>query len=108
MNADLPPETSLLGVKLASLVAGFAGGVVSLSYIQQLTKLQALLAVMTGALVSGYCTPVVTHYLGLSFPLENGVAFFVGLTAMNIVPGMMKLSERWRDDPKLPPSGGPQ
>lgn len=97
MADHISPE---LGVKLATLVAGFAGGVVSLSYVRQLTKGQAFLAVITGSISAGYATPVVNHFFNLPTSLENGVAFIVGLTAMNIIPGILNLSERFRKDPE--------
>ena len=28
-------------------------------------------------------------------PLENGIAFALGLTSMNIIPGVLALAERW-------------
>lgn len=92
------PDGAYLGVKLASLVAGFAGGVVSLSFVRELTKLQAALAVLTGALCAGYLTPVLGLYLPPAVP-EPTLAFLVGLTAMNIVPGLIRLSELFRRDP---------
>lgn len=94
---------SILGVKYAALVAGFAGGVVSLSYVRPLTRLQSAMAVLSGALVAAYGTPVAVHYLGLAGnPLENGIAFGLGLTAMNIIPGILALAERWGRNPTLP------
>jgi hypothetical protein len=90
---------SLLGVKYASLIAGLAGAVVSLSYLKELTKWQMVLAVLTGALVAGYMTPIVNWYFDLEEVLSNGMAFILGLTSMNIVPGVMKLSEIVRNDP---------
>lgn len=92
------PDGAMLGVKLASLVAGFAGGVVSLSFVRELSKMQASLAVVTGALCAGYLTPAVVAYLGASFP-EPSIAFVVGLTAMNIIPGIIKVSEIFRRHP---------
>ena len=91
---------SYLGVKVASVVAGFAGGVVSLSYLKPLTKSQMLLAVATGALIAGYITPAVLHYITFPSELENGIAFLVGLTAMNIVPGFIAIADRFRQNPE--------
>lgn len=92
-------EYSLFGVKAATAVAGFAGAVVSLQAIKPLSRWQAMLAVMTGAAVAGYGTPVVAHYLALTAELQNGVAFFLGLTAMHIVPGLIRIGELFRNDP---------
>jgi hypothetical protein len=89
-----------IGLKLAYIIAGFFGGVVSLSFIKELNRWQAFIAVFTGAVSAGYGTPVTLYYLGLTSPaLENGTAFFIGLTAMNIIPGVVKLSEVFRRHP---------
>lgn len=96
-------EATVFGLKLGTMVAGFAGGVISLSFIKELTPLQGALAVFTGAASSAYVTPLVMHYLfsaQLGTPIENGVAFVIGLTAMNIIPGLIKLSEIFKRDPR--------
>lgn len=94
-------DAGVFGLKFASLVAGFAGGVVSLSFIRELTKPQAALAVFTGSVTAGYGTPIFLHYIGLqSYELANGAAFIIGLTAMNIIPGLIKLSEIFKRDPR--------
>ena len=95
-----PVSSSFFGVKLASLVAGFAGGVVSLSYLRGLAHWQMLLAVATGTLTAGYITPAVLHYILFPAELENGIAFLIGLTAMNIIPGVVTLSDRFRQNPE--------
>jgi hypothetical protein len=89
-----------LGVKFASLLAGFAGGVVSLSYLRQLTPLQMALAVLAGTFMAGYLTPLAQHWIGMPDEVENGVAFLLGMTAMNLVPGFLRLSERFLEDPE--------
>lgn len=99
------PEASWLGVKLTFAVAGFWGGVISLSFIKNLTRSQGVLAVLTGIGSANYGTPFAMHYLLLaSSPnegLANAVAFIIGLTAMNIIPGVLKLSEIWRKNPLM-------
>jgi len=85
------------GVKLGIAVAGFAGGVASLSYLRPLSKLQAGVSVLTGALFATYVTPVVTAQFNLSQTTEHGAAFLLGLCAMNIIPGVLRASEYLRD-----------
>lgn len=99
---------AIYGVKYASLLAGFAGGIVSLSYMRQLTAWQMALAVVTGALIAGYLTPIAQHWIGLPEAVENGLAFLLGLTSMNIVPGFMALSEKFKRDPESMLGGGPR
>jgi hypothetical protein len=88
------------GVKFGVAIAGLAGGVVSLSYVKPLSKWQAFLAVFTGAVCSAYLTPLVVDYFHFSPTAEHGAAFLVGLTAMNIIPGIIKLSDRFKSNPE--------
>lgn len=98
--------TGYLGMKTSVMVAGFAGGVVSLSYLRELTCLQMVMAVLAGTVTSGYLTPLAQHWITMPTEAENAVAFLLGLTAMNIVPGFLKLSEIFRRDPRSFFGGG--
>lgn len=95
----------VLGVKYAALVAGFAGGVISLAYLKKLSRTEMVLAVLAGSACAGYLTPVAIPVIAgaLSIPptphLENAAAFLFGLTSMNIIPGLIRLSEVFRRDP---------
>ena len=92
-------DQNVLGVKVATAVAGFAGGVICLSYLRELSRLQAVGAVLTGAVTASYGTPALMWYISMPPPLENFAAFFIGLTAMNIIPGFIRLSEMFRRNP---------
>lgn len=94
------------GIKLAYMVAGFAGGVVSLRYVKNLNWWQGLSSVLGGTLTANYLTPVVQFYLKMEQPQEYGTAFIVGLVALNLLAGVFKLSEKWKEDPTLPGQGG--
>jgi hypothetical protein len=86
--------TTSLGIKLASLVAGFAGGVVSLAFVQALTRAQAIGAVAVGSLTAAYMTPAIVQYFNIGPGYENGVAFLIGLLAMQVIPLVQKLAVR--------------
>lgn len=88
-----------LGVKHAALVAGAAGAVISLRYIDDLSMVGRVLAVITGTVTAGYGSPAAGQWLDLSQPTENAVAFVLGLTAMNLIPGLLKLSDQFASDP---------
>jgi hypothetical protein len=92
---------SIPGIKLAYMIAGFAGGVVSLRYTKDLTPGQGFLSVVGGATCANYLTPVFQHFLGMPPALEFGAAFIVGLIALNLAAGIFKRSEKWRDDPTI-------
>lgn len=100
----MPEPTSsaiggMLGIKYGSLVAGAIGGLISLYHIEELSGWGRLLAILSGMSVAGYGTPVIDAWLDLSPSMENAVAFFLGLTAMNIIPGLLKISELFKNDP---------
>ena len=99
MAIDPGPEANVLGIKIATAVAGFLGGVICLSWLRGLSHPQAAMAVLTGAVTSAYGTPALMFYLHWPAPLENFAAFFIGLTAMNIIPGLLRISEMWRRNP---------
>lgn len=102
MAADLPtPESTILGVKTATLVCSFIGAALSLSYAKEMTRGQAVVAVLTGTSVAVFAAPLALHYLGLSEGFERAVAFFTGLLAIRAVPVALGLVERVRDI-KLP------
>jgi len=91
------PVSTAIGIKLASLVAGFAGGVVSLAFLSNLTRWQAAMAVVVGSLSAAYMTPVAIVYMGWTDrpELQNGTAFVIGLTAMNLIPAIKAAAARW-------------
>ena len=97
--ADPSFNDTFLGVKLATLVAGFAGGIVSLSFVKQLTPLAGILAVFTGMVAAGYGTPALLYYVSLPAEMQYFSAFVIGLTAMNLIPAILKVSEILRNDP---------
>lgn len=103
--AEPHSAAGFLGVKYSALVAGFIGGVISLGFLRELDKLQMALAVLSGTACAGYLTPIAIPLIASaagvepSAEMENVAAFFLGLTAMNIVPGVIHLSEIFRRDP---------
>lgn len=80
------PVTTAIGIKLSTIVAGFAGGIVSLAFLQGLSRKQAVLAVLVGCLTAVYLTPVAVYEMNLGPQFENGTAFLLGLSAMNLIP----------------------
>ena len=99
MAMDPGAEANILGIKIATAVAGFLGGVICLSWLRRLSHPPAAMAVLTGAVTASYGTPALMFYLHWPTPLENFAAFFIGLTAMNIIPGLLRLSEMFRRNP---------
>ncbi len=82
------------GAKIPVLIAGFVGGLVSLSFLKPLTRWQAISAVFTGATFAFYAAPAIAIYLDLGLRMESLVAFLLGLTAMNVVPAILQISQK--------------
>lgn len=91
-----------LGIKLALVIAGFAGGVVSLRYVQGLNWWRGVLCVISGVFVANYVTPIFMHFTGIPPIYETGSGFIVGLIGLNLTAGIFKRSVIWKDDPKIP------
>lgn len=99
----MEPTTTggIFTVKFATVIAGFAGGVVSLSFVTALNWWQRFTAVFTGAAAAHYFTPLILLYFKWpeGHDVNGGVAFVVGITAMNVIPGLVRISELFRANP---------
>lgn len=91
-----PTAATLVGAKYSATIAGFFGSVVSLTFLKELTLMQMLLAVFTGCATSTYTTPLFMHYLSITPELNDGVAFVIGVVAMNLVPAVLALVDAVR------------
>jgi hypothetical protein len=82
----------LLVAKYGVVTASFVGAILSLGFLKDLTRGQAATAVLTGFFFSIFLTQPVTAYLVQKLELVSddyllcGVAFVLGLTAMNLIP----------------------
>lgn len=92
------------GVKASTLIAGLIGGILALSMLPKLTYRKALTAVVGGGACAAYATPIAAEMVNLtSRNLENGLAFILGVVGMNILGGIFKLTDHWRQRPTLDP-----
>lgn len=88
----------ILGVKLATVVAGFVGAIASLAYMRDLTPAKAGLAIVVGTGCAAYVTPLVMGWLSLEGTSgENAAAFIVGIIGMNLVGALYRGGERLRE-----------
>ncbi|WP_432783709.1 peptidase M48, Ste24p [Pseudomonas corrugata] len=85
---------SVLLVKYGVVMAAFIGSILSLGFLKDLTRGQAATAVATGFWFSVYLTQPVTLWIAPKLDMDVndgllcGVAFVLGLTAMNIIPAL--------------------
>lgn len=91
------------GLKIGIGLAGFWGAVASLSFVPQLKPWQAAGVVLVGTVTAIYLTPVLIphlpRWLGEGAAYERGVAFLLGVTAMSLLGGVVKLGKIFSDDP---------
>ena len=89
------------GLSYEVLLAGFAGGLTSLSFMAPMSLWQRLWTPFTATLTAGYTAPIWAHYL--SRVLEDGVsnltllvfsAFAVGVLTQVLIPAAMKWVHR--------------
>lgn len=74
-----------LGLDVILLLAGFAGGIASLTKSTNLTKWQKFISVMSGGFAANYLTPVVGRWLDLGDDVLYGVGFLLGYGGLKAV-----------------------
>lgn len=86
---------SILGVQYDALLAGFFGGLVSLSYLPAATLLRTAGSVVGSSLIAGWFAPLLVMVAGNYFPFITGAgetpvrisaAAALGLGAQVIIP----------------------
>lgn len=103
-------EATFAGVKIATAVYAFLGSAISLSYAKQMTRIQALVALVSGVITSVAVQPLVMDKLGLSSSVANSISFLLGLVSMRAIPALLTLVDRSKrakvpllpDEPPVP------
>lgn len=81
--------------------AGFAGSVISSFHIDNnLSLKQKLVSIISGGLFVGFMVPAIADHLALKLlGYICALSFIVGLTAMMLTVGILKLAIKFRDNP---------
>lgn len=89
------------GLDYAILLAGFAGGLVSLSFLPPMSIWRRIWTPVTATLTAGYATPLATYaiakWLGteeMPGSLELFAAFATGVVTQFAIPAFIKLAQR--------------
>ena len=97
------------GLDYSVLIAGFAGGLVSLSFLPPMGMWRRIWTPVTATLTAGYLTPVATPYLAglagegvVQSSLQAAAGFATGLTAQVLIPILLRMT-RQRFAPQKPP-----
>lgn len=91
---------ALFGAKISSLIAGFAGAALSLTYIRQLNHRSAMIAQAGGLASAVFLAPAVISFFHLPDSTEGAVYFLTGLLGLNILAAISGLIDIARADPK--------
>ncbi|MDQ7020146.1 MAG: hypothetical protein Q9M33_13410 [Robiginitomaculum sp.] len=91
---------ALFGAKISSLVAGFAGAALSLTYIRQLNHRTAAIAQAGGLAAAVFLAPAIITFFHLPEDVEGAVYFLVGLLGLNVLAAIAGLIDIARADPK--------
>jgi len=99
-----------LNIKLSYLLAGAAGGIVR-AFLIGTSIYTACASIIIGTLTATYMTSTVSDIYGAIFRVavepnfQHGVAFVVGLTAMLICEGLLRMARKWSKNPVFPKGG---
>lgn len=113
-NLHLDPGIAAAVAKAAAFAPGFAGAVVSLAFVGQLTARGRILAVGVGFISAAFMGPGLAALADLAWPgvlpeeVRGTIIFFVGLCAMGCLPKLLEWAKRKAGDPlSLMKPGGP-
>jgi hypothetical protein len=83
---------SLTGVKLAGLIGGLFGSLVTLSYLPSLKNWQRVGAYLTGVVCAAYLPPLVTYFFNLPLALDGPLGFIAGVFGMGLIGAGVTIS----------------
>lgn len=74
-----------VGIEVASLFAGLAGGLASITKDKNLTRGQRFITVVVGGLISAYLTPIFGIFLNMPDQAKYGIGFVIGYSGLRSV-----------------------
>lgn len=105
----LPPDFTILGLKVEHLAAGASGGIARALLSPGAPRGRKIAGGIIGAFSAGYSTPVMAWLFAQRVGLPDNIAvtaggmvgFGIGLVGMSICEGLLKWARAWRD--RVPP-----
>lgn len=90
------------GLSYEILMAGFAGSLASVSYLEGMSPWRRLWSVVTSTITAGYTAPVAGVYASGALSIVETatttmnvfVAFLIGVTAQVLIPAVMRLGPK--------------
>jgi len=87
------------GLTYEVLLAGFAGGMVSLSFLDSMSTWRRIWTPVTATLTAGYTAPIAAHYLASGLAGVNHLAllvfcaFCVGVLTQSLIPALIRYAK---------------
>lgn len=91
------PQVSLWDDTKAVIVAGLIGSLLSLAFVEQMSKRQRIVAVLSGMVMAHYLAPLIA-FLFNEDKYQETIGFLVGLFGMSVVAAVfrtIKNSDLW-------------
>lgn len=93
-----------IGLNPSHIFAGLAGAFTRTVVQGKKLTWEIVSGSIVGTLCAAYMTPIVASWLvALGFDLQstNGIAFGIGLIGMSIAEGLVKLAQKWSQNPVI-------
>ena len=92
---------SIIGVQYDALLAGLAGGLISLSYLPTMPKLKVASTIFSSVMVAGFFAPIAeaivikyAPWMHAGNPLRMAAAFALGIAAQRLIPLLLNWLQR--------------
>lgn len=83
---------SITGIKVAGLIGGVFGSLVTLSYLPSLKFWPRVGAYLTGVVCAAYLPPIASYFLNLPAVLDGPLGFVAGVLGMGSVGAAVTIS----------------
>lgn len=90
-----------VGLDLATLFAGLAGGLASITKEKELTRTQRFITVLVGGFLSAYLTPLITIAINMPEKAQYGVGFVIGYSGLRSVEWIIEKYFK-KKNPEIP------
>ena len=99
------PQLAAFVAKAVAFAPGFAGAVLSLAFVENLTVRGRVVAVLVGLAAALFLAPAIAAGLGLIWPgalpaeVDRAVLFLTAISAMGVLPPLLGWLRRLAGDP---------
>ena len=93
-------DITIIGVKITTIIAGFIGALISLSFSKEKYKSTKSMLIRNFIKLSGgtscavFVTPLALSYQGLPQEMDNALSFIIGIIGMNIASWLYSKTQK--------------